>query len=70
MAGGLDSPLSGRVTSDFGGAGRFKSKIIFGVALVAIIPFTLSTFAASVTAVGNPRTNSAAKLGPDNAPHF
>jgi len=52
VAGGLDSPLSGRVTSDFGGAGRFKSKIIFGVTLVAVIPFMLTTFAASVT-VGN-----------------
>ncbi len=49
---GLDSPLSGRVTSGFGGAGRYKSKIIFGVALVAVVPFMLSTFAASVT-VGN-----------------
>ena len=49
---GLDSPLSGRVTSGFGGTGRYKSKIIFGVALVAVVPFILSTFAASVT-VGN-----------------
>ena len=46
---GLESPLSGRVTSGFGGVGRHKSKIIFGVALVATIPFLMSTFAASVT---------------------
>jgi hypothetical protein len=49
---GMDSPLSGRVTSRFGGAGRFRSKIIAGVAVVAVVPFLLSTFAASVT-VGN-----------------
>jgi hypothetical protein len=49
---GLESPLSGRVTSGFGGVGRHKSKIVFGVALVATIPFLMSTFAASVT-VGN-----------------
>jgi hypothetical protein len=46
---GLESPLSGRVTSGFGGVGRHKSKIVFGVALVATIPFLMSTFAASVT---------------------
>lgn len=52
MASGLNSPLSGRVTSGFGGGGSKKSKIVFGVALVAVVPFMLSTFAASVT-VGN-----------------
>ena len=52
MASGLNSPLSGRVTSGFGGGGNKKSKIVFGVALVAVVPFMLSTFAASVT-VGN-----------------
>jgi hypothetical protein len=45
----LDSPLSGRVTSNFGGIGRHKSKIIFGTALIAMVPMLLSTFAASVT---------------------
>jgi hypothetical protein len=52
MASGLNSPLSGRVTSGFGGGGSKKSKIVFGVALVAVVPFMLSTFAASVT-IGN-----------------
>lgn len=45
----LDSPLSGRVTSRFGGSGKYKSKIIFGVIAIALIPSLLSTFAASVT---------------------
>ncbi len=49
---GLNSPLSGRVNSGFGGVGSHKSKIMFGVALIAVVPFMLSTFAASVT-VGN-----------------
>lgn len=48
----LDSPLSGRVRSNFGGIGRHKSKIIFGTAVIALVPMLLSTFAASVT-VGN-----------------
>lgn len=49
MSNDLNSPLSGRVTSSFGGVGRQKSKIIFGTALIALVPMMLSTFAASVT---------------------
>ncbi len=48
----LHSPLSGPVNSGFGGGKKYKSKILFGAALVGVIPFMLSTFAASVT-VGN-----------------
>jgi hypothetical protein len=49
----LYSPLSGGPVNDgFGGAKKHKSKIVFGVALLASIPMLLSTFAASVT-VGN-----------------
>ena len=49
----LYSPLSGPVDSGgFGGAKKHKSKIVFGIALLASIPMLLSTFAASVT-VGN-----------------
>lgn len=49
MPSDLNSPLSGRVTSNFGGVGRHKSKIIFGSALLALVPLMVSTFAASVT---------------------
>jgi hypothetical protein len=52
MAAGLNSPLSGPVNSGFGGGRRYKSKIIFGVSILAFVPVLLSTFAASVT-VGN-----------------
>lgn len=45
----LYSPLSGRVNSKFGGVGRHKSKLIFGTALLALVPVMISTFAASVT---------------------
>jgi len=45
----LNSPLSGRVTSRFGGSGKQRSKILIGVALTAAVPLLLSTFAASVT---------------------
>ena len=45
----LNSPLSGRVTSRFGGSGKYKNKMILGVAVIAVVPFLLSTFAASVT---------------------
>lgn len=48
----LHSPLSGPVNSGFGGGSRYKSKIIAGVTVIALVPFLLSTFAASVT-VGN-----------------
>jgi hypothetical protein len=48
----LHSPLSGPVNSGFGGGKRYKSKIVFGVAIMGLIPFVMSTFAASVT-VGN-----------------
>jgi hypothetical protein len=37
------------MSSGFGGSGKYKSKVVFGVALVATVPFLLSTFAASVT---------------------
>ena len=49
MKNDLYSPLSGRVNSNFGGFGRHKSKIIFGTALIALVPVLISTFAASVT---------------------
>lgn len=49
MVNDLNSPLSGRVKSNFGGVGRHKSKIIFGTALIALVPMLVSTFAASVT---------------------
>ena len=49
MGSNLNSPLSGRVDSGFGGSGKFKHKIIFGTALLTSIPLVLSTFAASVT---------------------
>ncbi len=52
MAGGLNSPLSGKVTSGFGGSGRYKNKILLGTIVIGVVPFVLSTFAASVT-VGN-----------------
>jgi hypothetical protein len=48
----LHSPLSGPVNSGFGGGKRYKSKIVFGIAVMGFIPFVMSTFAASVT-VGN-----------------
>ena len=53
MQQGLQSPLSGRVSSGFGGGkSRHKNKIIIGAALAGVVPFLVSTFAASVT-VGN-----------------
>lgn len=45
----LESPLSGRVNARFGGTGRYKNKVVIGAALIGIVPFALSTFAASVT---------------------
>lgn len=45
----LNSPLSGQVRSGFGGGKRHRSKILFGTAIIAFVPFLLSTFAASVT---------------------
>ena len=45
----LNSPLNGRVTSGFGGSGRYKNKILVGVGIIAVVPFLVSTFAASVT---------------------
>jgi hypothetical protein len=48
----LHSPLSGPVNSGFGGGKKYKSKIVFGVAVMGFVPFLFSTFAASVT-VGN-----------------
>ena len=53
MPQGLQSPLSGRVNAGFGGSNRpHRNKIIVGVVLAAIVPFIVSTFAATVT-VGN-----------------
>lgn len=53
MANGLQSPLSGRVNAGFGGSNRpHRNKIIVGTVLAAVVPFIVSTFAASVT-VGN-----------------
>jgi hypothetical protein len=49
MMNGLDSPLSGSVKSRFGGAGRYRNKVVLGTAIVAFVPVLLSTFAASVT---------------------
>ena len=49
MPSDLNSPLSGRVSSRFGGSGKYKSKILIGVVVIAAIPSLLSTFAASVT---------------------
>ncbi len=37
------------MSSGFGGSGKYKSKIVLGVGLIASIPLILSTFAASVT---------------------
>lgn len=48
----MHSPLSGTVTRGFGGGGGNKSKLLVGVALLAMVPIALTTFAASVT-VGN-----------------
>jgi len=45
----LSSPLSGSVQSPRSGGSRNKKKILLGVAAVSVIPFLLSTFAASVT---------------------
>lgn len=51
MASMLGSPLSGNVNSgrSKSGLGKTKRNIVFGVAAVSVIPFLLSTFAASVT---------------------
>ena len=45
---GLNSPLSGSVQSRRGGSNT-RRKVIFGVAAVSVIPFLLSTYAASIT---------------------
>ena len=52
MASNLNSPLSGKVRAGFGGSGRYRNKIVVGTLMIGIVPFVLSTFAASVT-VGN-----------------
>ena len=49
MAGNLGSPLSGKMNNGFAGIGGVKSKLLFGVSLVALVPFLMSTFAANVT---------------------
>ena len=48
MSNGLNSPLSGSVKSRRGGS-TTKRKVIFGAAAISVIPFLLSTYAASVT---------------------
>ena len=49
MREGLQSPLSGRVSSGFGGGkNRHKNKIIVGAVLAAVVPFLVSTSAASL----------------------
>lgn len=45
----LDSPLSGSVNSRRGGVSGTKKKVLLGVAALSVIPFIVSTFAASVT---------------------
>ena len=45
----LNSPLSGKVSSGFGGGGRVRNRLLVGISLVAIVPFFFSTFAANVT---------------------
>ena len=45
----LNSPLSGNVTTRRRASSSTRKKVIFGVAAVSVIPFLLSTFAASVT---------------------
>ena len=52
----LNSPLSGRVTSRFGGSGKQRSKFLLGISLAAAVPLLVSTFAASVT-VGSGNLN-------------
>ena len=55
MQQGLQSPLSGRVNSGFGGGkSRHRNKIIIGAALAGVVPFIVSTFAASVTVGSGP----------------
>lgn len=49
MAGNLGSPLSGKMNNGFAGIGSAKSKLMMGVAVVALVPFLMSTFAANVT---------------------
>lgn len=49
IASNLGSPLSSKMNSGFGGIGSAKSKVILGVAVVALVPFLMSTFAANVT---------------------
>ena len=48
MSIGLNSPLSGNVKSRRGGSNT-RRKVIFGAAAISVIPFLLSTYAASVT---------------------
>jgi hypothetical protein len=45
----LDSPLSANVTKRRSAGFNTRKKVILGVAVISIIPFLLSTFAASVT---------------------
>jgi hypothetical protein len=37
------------MSSGFGGIGSAKSKVVAGIAIVALVPFLMSTFAANVT---------------------
>lgn len=49
IASNLGSPLSSKMHSGFGGFGSAKSKVLLGVAVVGLVPFLMSTFAANVT---------------------
>ena len=49
MANNLGSPLSGKMSSGFAGIGGIKSKFAVGIAIVTLVPFLMSTFAANVT---------------------
>lgn len=49
MAGNLGSPLSGKMNNGFAGIGSAKSKLMAGIAVIALVPFLMSTFAANVT---------------------
>jgi hypothetical protein len=45
----LDSPLSGKVAKRRRAGSNTRKKVVLGVAAISVIPFLLSTFAASVT---------------------
>jgi hypothetical protein len=49
LASNMNSPLSGKVKAGFGGSGRYRNKVLVGALMIGVVPFVLSTFAASVT---------------------